>query len=58
MTTITDVFNHHFSSILAKDLDGIVEDYAPDATLFTPTAVVQGAHAIREFMTGFMELLP
>ncbi len=57
MTTITDVFNHHFSSILAKDLDGIVEDYASDATLFTPTAVMQGADAIREFMTGFMELL-
>ena len=44
-----DVLGHHLICFGRGDLDGIVEDYSPDAVLFTPDGVLDSPAAIREF---------
>ena len=51
-----DVLAHHQKTFGASDLDGVLEDYAPDAVMFTPGGPVKGTDALRKtFQTLFAE---
>jgi uncharacterized protein (TIGR02246 family) len=61
MTTATpEQVIERFSSLLARsDLDALVDLYEPDAVFAPqPGRVVTGRAAIREALTGFLELRP
>ena len=38
MRSTSEVFAHHLKCFAARDLDGLMSDYAADAVFFTPTA--------------------
>ena len=42
-----DVLEHHLKCFGARDLDGILSDYAPDAVFFTPDGPLRGVDEIR-----------
>ena len=43
----SDVLAHHLKCFAARDLDGLMEDYAADAVFFTLGGVLRGREAIR-----------
>ncbi|MDP7084922.1 MAG: nuclear transport factor 2 family protein [Dehalococcoidia bacterium] len=51
------VLEHHLKSIVATDVDAILEDYTDDSVLFTPDATVRGLGELRSFFTEFVKLL-
>ena len=52
MASTKDVLDHHLQCFGARDLDGILSDYAPGAVLFTPDGPLKGADAIRPLFQG------
>jgi ketosteroid isomerase-like protein len=48
------VLGHHLESFGAKDVNGIMEDFAEDSVLVTPDASFEGLTAIRGFFDAFM----
>ena len=54
MATTTEVVQHHLQSFGARDLDGILSDYAPDALLFTPDGTLRGHAAIRALFLAML----
>jgi ketosteroid isomerase-like protein len=51
------VLEHHLMSIIATDVDAILEDYTDDSVLLTPDATVRGLGELRSFFTEFVKLL-
>ncbi len=51
------VFGHHMQAIGAKDVDGIMADFADDAVVFVPEGPVRGQAAIREWFTNLVATL-
>jgi ketosteroid isomerase-like protein len=51
-TSTQAVVNHHLASFFARDLQGVVADYAPDAVLIVPTGVLRGAHEMTPLFQG------
>ena len=47
MTSAQDVLDNHLKSFGARDLDGILSDYAANAILFTPDGALKGPDAIK-----------
>jgi len=47
MTSTKDVIDHHLKAFDARDLKGVLSDYAPDAVFFTPQGPLRGPDAIR-----------
>ena len=47
MNATKSVVDHHLESFRARDLDGILSDYAPGAVLITPQGPLEGVAAIR-----------
>ena len=45
MRTTTEVLQNHLSSFGAGNLEGILADYVPTATLFTPDGPLEGEPA-------------
>ena len=43
----SDVLAHHLKCFAARDLDGLMEDYAADAVFFTLGGMLRGREAIR-----------
>jgi ketosteroid isomerase-like protein len=43
------VVNHHLDAFYALDLQGVVVDYAPDAVMIVPNAVLRGVPEIQPF---------
>src|ERR1017187_128145 len=56
--TPEEVFAHHAQSLGAGDLDAIVADYADDAFLITPAAVMRGRDGIRAVFTQLLSDVP
>jgi uncharacterized protein (TIGR02246 family) len=56
--TPQEIFQHHAEALGAGDLDGIVEDYAPDAVFITPAGVRRGLAGIREAFTQLLADVP
>ncbi|MDA1175362.1 MAG: nuclear transport factor 2 family protein [Chloroflexi bacterium] len=52
-----DILSHHLESVVAKDIDALLSDYASDAVLLTPDGTFTGKEAIGKFFTGFAQLL-
>jgi len=48
------VLAHHMEAIVAKDADGILEDFTEDSVLFTPDGKVEGLTALRGFFEPFV----
>ena len=46
--TPQQVFDHHVQAIVARDLEGVVEDYAEDTVFITPDGVLRGKDGIRQ----------
>src|SRR4051812_15290102 len=47
MTRTKDIIDHHLSAFAARDLKGVLSDYAPGAVFFTQNGVLKGVEAIR-----------
>ena len=45
------VLQRHLERFAARDLDGLLADYADDSVLFTPEGALQGRGAIRALMS-------
>ncbi len=56
--TPEEVFAHHAQSLGAGDLDAIVADYADDAFLITPAAVMRGRDGVRAVFTQLLSDVP
>jgi ketosteroid isomerase-like protein len=56
--TPEEVFTHHAQALGAEDLDGILMDYADTAILMSPSGVLQGKDAIRQFFAELLQALP
>ena len=56
--TPAEVFTHHAQAFEAEDLDAILLDYAPTATVIRPPDVLRGKDAIRTFFTQVIQALP
>ena len=54
MGSTKDVVDHHLKSFGARDLKGILSDYAPDAVLFTPQGPLRGPDAIRSLFEAML----
>jgi ketosteroid isomerase-like protein len=56
MTTRTtrEVIDSHLGSFGARNLDGILSDYAQDAVLFTPQGPLRGVDAIRPLFQAML----
>ncbi|MGA9039117.1 MAG: nuclear transport factor 2 family protein [Terriglobales bacterium] len=47
MKSTKDVLEHHLKCFGQGNLEGILEDYSPDAVLFMPTGLLKGLQAIK-----------
>ena len=48
------IFKHHLESILAKDLDGVLQGFAEDAVVFAPDGPIRGRERIRADVNEFI----
>src|SRR6267154_2987481 len=56
--TPEEVFTHHAQALGAEDLDAIMMDYANTATFISPSGVLRGKEAIRQFFADLLQALP
>jgi hypothetical protein len=56
--TPEEVFTHHAQALGAEDLDAILMDYADAATFISPSGVLRGKDAIRQFFADLLQALP
>jgi ketosteroid isomerase-like protein len=56
--TPQEIFEHHGATLVAGDIDGIVEDYAEDALFITPGGVLRGKDAVRGAFETLLGDLP
>lgn len=54
MSTTKQILDHHLEAFFAHDVDGVVEDYAPDAVFFTSDGPLKGVAAIRPLFEGLI----
>jgi hypothetical protein len=54
MKTTGEVLDNHLMSFGRGDINGILSDYAPKATLFTPSGPLVGADAMRPLYEGMI----
>lgn len=47
MKSTTEVLDHHRKCFAARDLDGLLADYSPDAVFFGPEGAFRGPDAIK-----------
>jgi ketosteroid isomerase-like protein len=48
--------SHHLQALGARDLDAVLEDYAPDSIIFSPWGISRGLAEARTFFTGVLEI--
>ena len=48
------ILKHHLESILAKDLDGVLQGFAEDAVVFAPDGPIRGREQIRADVNEFI----
>lgn len=54
MPTTQQILDHHLQAFFAYDVNGVVEDYAPDAVFFTSEGPLKGVEAIRPLFEGLI----
>lgn len=57
MTTLRNLFQHHWDSIQLGDMDAIAQDYADDAILIRPDRRFYGHKGCRKFFAELFEEL-
>jgi ketosteroid isomerase-like protein len=55
--TTAQVLEHHIQALVSRDVDSIMEDYADDAILFSPTGALKGTKNIRASFIGVVGTL-
>ena len=53
-----EVFTHHAQALGAEDLDAMMMDIAATATFISPSGVLRGKDAIRQFFADLLQMLP
>ena len=48
------VIEHHLQSMLAMDLDAVMEDYTDESVVLTPDTTLRGLGEVRSFFTEVM----
>lgn len=56
--TPEEIFGHHAQALGAEDLDAVILDYADTACLISPSGVLRGKDAIRNFFADLFQALP
>ena len=56
--TPEEIFTHHAQALGAEDVDAILMDYADTAILISPSGVLHGKDAIRNFFADLLQALP
>jgi ketosteroid isomerase-like protein len=56
--TPQEVFQHHAEVLVARDVDGLVSDYADDAVFITPDGVRRGKDGVRAAVERLLGDLP
>ena len=56
--TPQEIFAHHASALMARDVDELVADYAEDAVIITPAGLFRGRDGVREWVDGMLADLP
>jgi ketosteroid isomerase-like protein len=54
MRSTREVIENHLARFAARDLDGILSDYAPSAVLFTPDGPLRGLDSIRALFEAML----
>lgn len=54
MRSTQSVIDNHLKCFGERDLDGILADYAPEAVLFTPQALLKGPEQIRPLFVALL----
>ena len=49
------VIGHHLKSMLAIDVDAVMEDYTDESVVFTPDTTLRGLGEVRSFFTEVMK---
>lgn len=52
------VLGQHIATLVTRNVEAIVSDYAADAVIFAPNGVFKGTDNIRTFFTGALGMLP
>lgn len=53
-TSTQAVVSHHLEGFFARDLEGVLADYAPDAVMIVPTGVLRGVDEISPFFQALI----
>jgi ketosteroid isomerase-like protein len=56
--TPQEIFAHHASALMSRDVDELVADYAEDAVIITPAGLFRGRDGVREWVDGMLADLP
>jgi hypothetical protein len=56
--TPEETFGHHAQTLMAEDVEGILEDYTDSSYLISPSGVLHGKNTIRGFFTDLVTALP
>jgi len=57
MATTEAVVKHHVQALVSGNLDGVMDDYARDAVIFSPNGASKGLENIRAMFTAAMKML-
>lgn len=55
--TTEAVLQHHVQALVSRNLDAIMEDYARDSVLFSPSGAAKGLESLRAAFTGVLGML-
>lgn len=56
--TTEAVLTHHLKSLMSRDLEELLKDYAPESVLCTPNGTCQGLESIRATFAGLLGMVP
>ena len=54
MFSTKDVIASHIRQFMARNIEGILDDFAPDAILFTPTGPLKGRNEIKKLFVSLL----
>jgi ketosteroid isomerase-like protein len=57
-TALHPVFVRQLDSLANRDIDGLVDNYTPDATLIRFDGVATGIDEVRDALTGYLSVRP
>ena len=52
------IVRRHLDAFFRKDIDAMLDGYADDVTIFTPTGIVRGKATLRPYLNHYYAMLP